>query len=89
MRVPVPRQKFVNALGGVIRPAGQHVGEPSLRVDTVELGGGDQRVDRFPFTLTPSRRPSPGAYDQNKVPNNLLVSEPSLSTQRIGGRCGR
>jgi hypothetical protein len=27
--------------------------------------------------------------DQNKVPNNLLVSEPSLSTQRIGGRCGR
>ena len=27
--------------------------------------------------------------DQNKVPNNLLVNEPSLSTQRIGGRCGR
>jgi hypothetical protein len=43
--VPVPRQKFVNALGGVIRQAGQHVGEPSLRVDIVELGGCDQRVD--------------------------------------------
>ncbi len=27
--------------------------------------------------------------DQNKVPNNLLVNEPSLSTQRIGGSCGR
>jgi hypothetical protein len=27
--------------------------------------------------------------DQNKVPNNLLVSEPSLSTQGIGGSCGR
>jgi len=27
-------------------------------------------------------------YDQNKVPNNLLVNETSLSTQRIG-QCGR
>jgi lipopolysaccharide export system protein LptC len=27
--------------------------------------------------------------DQNQVPNNLLVNEPSLSTQRIGGSCGR
>jgi hypothetical protein len=30
-----------------------------------------------------------GQVDQNKVPNILLVNEPSLSTQRIGGRCGR
>jgi hypothetical protein len=30
-----------------------------------------------------------GWIDQNTVPNNLLVNEPSLSTQRIGGRCGR
>jgi len=36
---PVPRQEFVNALGRVIREAGQHVGEPSLRIDVVELGG--------------------------------------------------
>ena len=43
--MPVPGQEFVNALGGVIRQAGQHIGEPSLRVDTVELGGCDQRVD--------------------------------------------
>src|SRR6516165_11858783 len=27
--------------------------------------------------------------DQNRVPNNLLVNEPSLSTQGIGGNCGR
>jgi hypothetical protein len=27
--------------------------------------------------------------DQNKVPNNLLVNEPSLSTHGIGGSCGR
>src|SRR5271170_5245929 len=44
--VPVPGQQFVNALGRVIRQAGEHVGEPRLRIDIVELGGGDQRVDR-------------------------------------------
>jgi putative ABC transport system substrate-binding protein len=27
--------------------------------------------------------------NQNKVPNHLLVNEPSLSTQGIGGSCGR
>jgi hypothetical protein len=27
--------------------------------------------------------------DQNRAPNNLLVNEPSLSTQGIGGNCGR
>ena len=42
---PIPGQQLVNALGGVIRQAGEHVGEPGLRVDIVELGGRDQRVD--------------------------------------------
>ena len=28
-------------------------------------------------------------FDQNKVPKNLLVKEPSLSAQGIGGSCGR
>ena len=36
----------MNALGGVIRQARQHVGKPSLRVDVIELGGGDEAVDR-------------------------------------------
>ncbi len=39
-------EQFVNALGGVIWQAGQYVGKPSLRIDIVELGGSDQRVDR-------------------------------------------
>jgi hypothetical protein len=30
----------------MIRQAGQHVGEPSLWIDVVELGGGDEGVDR-------------------------------------------
>src|SRR6266851_9719367 len=33
------------APGGVIREAGQHIGKPGLRIDVVELGGGDEGVD--------------------------------------------
>jgi hypothetical protein len=29
----------------MIRQAGQHICEPGLRIDVVELGGGDQGVD--------------------------------------------
>jgi hypothetical protein len=46
LRTPIPGQEFVNAPGRVIGQASEHVGEPGLRVDIVELGGGDQRVDR-------------------------------------------
>src|SRR5215207_9377151 len=45
VRAPMPGQEFLNALGGMIRQAGEHVGEPSLRVNIVELGSRDQRVD--------------------------------------------
>jgi len=38
---PVPGQEFVDALCGMIQQASQHVGEPSLGIDVVELGGGD------------------------------------------------
>src|SRR5436190_5640210 len=43
--MPIPGQEFVNALGGVVWQAGEHVGKPGLRVDVVELCGGDQAVD--------------------------------------------
>jgi hypothetical protein len=45
-RPPFARQEFVYALGGMIREAGQHVGKPSLRIDVVDLGGGDEGIDR-------------------------------------------
>jgi hypothetical protein len=41
--MPIPRQEFVNALGGVIRQAGQHVGKPGPGIDVVELGSVDNR----------------------------------------------
>ena len=48
---PIPRQQFVDAFCRMIRQSGEHVGEPSLRVDIVELGGyasaEDHRGRRF------------------------------------------
>jgi hypothetical protein len=39
---PVPGQEFIDAPGGMILHAREDIGEPSLRVDAVELGGVDQ-----------------------------------------------
>ena len=53
LRAPIP-----DAPGGMIRQAGQHVGEPSLWIDVVELGGGDEGVDdaaRRPPSSEPAR----------------------------------
>ncbi len=47
---PVPGQQLVEAPRGMAGNAGEHVGEPSLRVHLVELGGHDQRRhDRGPL----------------------------------------
>ena len=44
--MPVPGQEVGDPLGRMIRQPGEDIGEPSLRVDVVELGGFDERVDR-------------------------------------------
>jgi hypothetical protein len=36
---PIPRQQIADALGGVIRQTCEAIGEPSVRIDVVELGG--------------------------------------------------
>jgi hypothetical protein len=38
-RAPVPGQQIADPLGGIIGQARQHVVEPGLRIDIVELGG--------------------------------------------------
>src|SRR5271168_4962416 len=43
--LPVPGQKLVQPMGGMLGDEGQHVCEPSLWVDVVELGGDDQAVE--------------------------------------------
>jgi hypothetical protein len=40
---PVPRQEFVQPVDGVIGDAGEHIGEPGLRVHVVELCRRDHR----------------------------------------------
>src|SRR5204863_9562950 len=45
-RLPVPGQEFGDPAGWVVSDAGEHVGEIMLRVETVELGAFDQRIDR-------------------------------------------
>lgn len=40
---PVPGQKLIEPVAGVVVDAGEHVGEPGLRIDVVELCGHDQR----------------------------------------------
>ena len=44
--MPVPGQEFGNAPRRVVSDADEQVGEVVLRIETVELGTFDQRVDR-------------------------------------------
>jgi hypothetical protein len=41
----IARQQFADPPRRMIRQAGQHVGEPGLRIDVVELGAGDEGVE--------------------------------------------
>ena len=43
--LPVPGQQVVDPLCGIIEHSSEDIGEPGLRIDVVELGGLDQRVD--------------------------------------------
>jgi hypothetical protein len=50
------------------------------------------RTYRRPPVYRNAHVDTPGRYthvNQNKVPNHLLVNEPTLSTQGIGGSCGQ
>ena len=45
LRAPIPRQQISDPLGGMVGQSRQDIGEPSLWVDIVELGGLDEGVD--------------------------------------------
>jgi hypothetical protein len=61
---PVFRQEFVNVFCEVVRQAVQHVGEPSLWIDFVELVVGHKGVDRSrtPAALIGGEGPVSSAY---------------------------
>lgn len=44
--MPVPGQEFCDAASWVIANAGEHVGKVVPRIEAIELGAFDQRVDR-------------------------------------------
>lgn len=52
LALPGPGQKLVDALGGMILQAGEDVGEPCVRIDIVDPGGVDQRIDRSSAAAT-------------------------------------
>jgi hypothetical protein len=56
LRAPAPGQEFVDALGGMIRQAGQHVGELSLWIEVVELGRGDEGDSTWVHRTTGEKR---------------------------------
>jgi hypothetical protein len=41
----VPRQEFINPVDLVIRTTAEGIGDPCLRIDTVELGGFNQGIN--------------------------------------------
>src|SRR5258708_18468362 len=74
--LPVPRQEFVEAAGGMtVGHALQDVSEPGKGLDVVELCGGDEGADRCPsdaatvqaraqMVLAPDRDGPDGARDR-------------------------
>ena len=58
---PVPRQQLVEPVRWVIGDAGQHIGEPGLRVDIVHLRCGNEAVhDGGAFAATIGAAEEPG-----------------------------
>jgi hypothetical protein len=45
VRLPSPGQQVIHTIHGMIGDAGQHVAQVGLGIETIELGGFDQRVD--------------------------------------------
>jgi hypothetical protein len=45
--LPVPGQQLIDPVSRVGGDAGEHVGEPGLRIDVVQLGGDDQCCASF------------------------------------------
>ena len=42
--LPVPREKFVDAMSGMAGDTGEDIREPGLRVDVIHLGRGDEAI---------------------------------------------
>jgi len=75
----VPGQQLVQPSSRVIGNPAQHVGEPSLWIDIVELGGGDQGVHR--------RSPLAAAIGAGEEP--VLATDGNAAQRPLGGVVGQ
>jgi hypothetical protein len=69
----------------VIGNPGEHIGEPSLRIDIIELGSLDQRVhDRGAFAATLGAGEEPGFAAQCNLPFILPISGKKSRSITVG-----
>jgi hypothetical protein len=80
-RLPVPGQKLLKVLDGVIGDTGEHVGEPGLRVHIVEFCRRDHRRHDSGTVSATLRRDvmMPGVWDAR--------SKFAIRSIRFVGRC--
>jgi hypothetical protein len=78
---------IIEPAGRVIGDPAEHVFEPGLRVDVVELGGGDQRVDRCcPVTTAVGTREQP-VFPAMDAPFGVDLGPESQSNIRWSSEC--
>ena len=91
-RLPVPGEEVGEFAGRVVGDAAEGVGEPGLRIDAVEPGGGDQRVDRrgpFAATVGTGEQPIfPADGDGAQRPLGGVVAEADAAVVEEAGERG-
>jgi hypothetical protein len=78
-QVAVPRQEFINPVHGMVGDMRQHTAQSGFRVDTVQLGRADQRVNpNCAFAATVSARKQAFRSLLQSRPHRLLGEETAL-----------
>ena len=81
-RSPVPRKQLIDSLRRVVGNAGEHVGEPGLRINIIQFAGDDNavhygRASSTAPALTASKMPrSSAATKQSSAASSQLASRP-------------
>jgi hypothetical protein len=89
--LPIPRQKLADPLVRLVGDARQHVREPGLRIDAVQLAGLDQGVDRrrpLPTAIRAGEGPvAPANGDAAQRPLGRVVAQADPSILEEPGEC--
>ena len=89
----MPRQEFMELRCLVIVDAAEHIGEPGFGIDVVELGGGDERVDRrcsFAAAIGAAEGPvSAAECDTTQRPLGAIVGQTDEAIRAGSGNLNR